>query len=185
MHRNIRNLIIALGVAVLVLPAAISEGHEREQHAKQHGPPASVLQKKAERKAEHQKKHGAKKVAYVFKGTFNAADSSVTVLKGNRHVRRAGLVGQTVVFDLSAARIRVADNNGDGKRDASDLQDGDKVVVQARLPRSEPGTGPFAARKLVDQTHKKDASDDQQGDDHHEQGDDQHEQDEPESSDDD
>jgi hypothetical protein len=151
MHRNIRTFLIALGVTVLVLPAAISEGHEREQAAKTHGPPASVVEKKA---AKHEK-HAAKKVAYIFKGTFHLGDSSVTVLKGNKHVRRAGLVGQTVVFDLSAARIRVADNNGDGKRDAADLQDGDKVVVHARLPRREPGTGPFAARKLVDQTHKK------------------------------
>jgi len=150
MHRNIRNIFISLGVAVIVTPAAISEGHERDQHAKQHGPPASVLEK-----------HAAKKVQYVFKGTFHLADSSVTVLKGNKHVRRAGLVGETVVFDLAAARIRVADNNGDGKRDASDLQDGDKVVVQARLPRREPGAGPFAARKLVDQTHKKDAAGDE------------------------
>jgi hypothetical protein len=153
MHRNIRNILIALGVAVLVTPAAISEGREREQH----GPPASVLEKKADQKD----KHAAKKVQYVFKGTFHLADSSVTVLKGNKHVRRAGLVGETVVFDLSAARIRVADNNGDGKRDASDLQDGDKVVVQARLPRRDPGAGPFAARKLVDQTHKKDTAGDE------------------------
>jgi hypothetical protein len=157
MHRNIRNVLIALGVAVLVLPAAVSEGHERDQH----GPPASVLEKKAQKKSERKAKHGAKKVQYVFKGTFHLADSSVTVLKGNKHVRRAGLVGETVVFDLSAARIVVADNNGDGKRDAADLQDGDKVVVQARLPRSEPGAGPFAARKLVDQTHKKAEGDDE------------------------
>ncbi len=25
--------------------------------------------------------------------------------------------------------------------------------MKARLPRTEPGTGPFAAHKLVDQTH--------------------------------
>ena len=134
MHRNIRNLLLAVGVTLLVLPAAVSEGRQREQHAP----------------------HAAKAVEYVFKGTFNVADSSVTVAKGNRHVRRAGLVGVKVVFDLTAARIRVADANGDGKRDASDLQDGDKVVVKARLPRREPGTGPFVAAKLVDQTHKKD-----------------------------
>ena len=138
--RNIRRLLLTLGVMLLVIPAAVSDGKERERH--------------------HADKHAAKAVQYVFKGTFNVADSSVTVRKGNKHVRRANLVGTTVVFDLSAARIRVADTNGDGKRDAADLQDGDKVVVKARLPRRDPGSGPFAARELVDQTHKKEKGED-------------------------
>ena len=158
MHKNIRHAVVALGVAVLVTPAAVSEGKERDAH--RHGPPASVVQKKADRKAHKEAKHAGKKVTYVFKGTYSA--DGVKVLKGNNHVRRAGLVGQTVAFDLSAARIVVADNNGDGKRDVSDLQDGDKVVVQARLPRRDPGAAPFAARKLVDQTHPKQQGDDEQ-----------------------
>jgi hypothetical protein len=158
MHKNIRNALVALGVAVIVTPAAVSEGKERDANAKpehHHGPPASVVERHADHKAKHEAKHGAKKVAYVFKGTWSA--DGVKVLKGNKAVRRAGFVGQTVVFDLSAARVVVADNNGDGKRDAADLQDGDKVVVQARLPRRDPGSAPFAARKLVDQTHEQDA----------------------------
>jgi hypothetical protein len=128
-HRWLRNTVLMLGVFLLVLPAALSDGHER------HGP-------KQDRQA-----------AYVFKGTFNTAGSSVSVLNGNRHVRRAGLVGQTVAFDFSAARVRVADVNGDGMRDAADLQDGDMVVVKARLPRRSPGAGRFVAHKVVDQTH--------------------------------
>ena len=155
MHRNIRNLILMLGVALLVLPAALSEGRERHGHGKsadRHGPGLKHAERKAAKKAHN--------VTYVFKGTFNLADSSVTVVKGNKHVRRAGFVGTQVVFDLTDARIKVADNNADGKRDAADLQDGDKVVVQARLPRREPGAAPFAARKLVDQTRKHDESDD-------------------------
>jgi hypothetical protein len=128
-HRWLRNTVLMLGVFLLVLPAALSDGHER------HG-------SKQDREA-----------AYVFQGTFNAASSTVSVLKGNRHVRRAGLVGQTVVFDFSAARVRVADVNGDGMRDAADLQDGDAVVVKARLPRRSPGAGRFVAHKVVDQTH--------------------------------
>jgi hypothetical protein len=82
--------------------------------------------------------------------------------KNVRHALVAlGVVGQTVAFDLSAARITVADNNGDGKRDASDLRDGDKVVVQARLARRAPGVAPFSARKLVDQTRAEQPADDQ------------------------
>jgi hypothetical protein len=157
MHKNIRNALVALGVAVIVTPAAVSEGKERDAH--RHGAPASVVEKKADRKARHEAKHGEKKVTYVFKGSYGA--DGVKVTGGNKHVRRAGLVGQTVAFDLSAARIVVADNNSDGKRDASDLRDGDKVLVQARLPRRAPGAAPFSARKLVDQTRATKPADDQ------------------------
>jgi hypothetical protein len=131
-HRYIRNTLLMVAVVLIVLPAALSDGHER-----------------------HVRPHERGQVAYLFQGTFHVADSSVSVLAGNRHVRRAGLVGQTVAFDLSAARVRVADANGDGMRDAADLQDGDSVVVKARLPRRTPGTAPFAARKVVDQTHRR------------------------------
>ena len=157
-HRYVRNTVLMVAVFLIILPAALSDGHERHGHGKaadRHGPPASVVEKKAQRKAAKR----AHKVTYVFKGTFNLADSSVTVVKGNKHVRRAGLVGEQVVFDLTDARIVVADNNGDGERDAADLQDGDKVLVQARLPRREPGAAPFAARKLVDQSHETEGED--------------------------
>ena len=90
---------------------------------------------------------------YVFKGTFNLADSSVSVRQGQPHVRRAGLVGQRSPSTSPAPASRVADVNGDGERNAADLQEGDIVVVKARLPRREPGAAPFAARKLVDQSH--------------------------------
>ena len=99
-HRYVRNTLLMLGVFLLVLPAALSDGHER--HAQ---------------KPDRQ-------VAYVFKGTFHAAGPSVSVVQGNRHVRRAGLVGQEVAFDLSTARVRVADVNGDGMRNSADLQRG-------------------------------------------------------------
>jgi hypothetical protein len=68
-------------------------------------------------------------------------------------VRKGGFVGQVVGFDLTAAKLRAADANADGAVTAADLVEGDKVVVKARLPRTEPGAGPFAALKLVDQTH--------------------------------
>src|SRR3954463_9891120 len=67
MHKNVRNALVALGVAAIVTPAAVSDAKERDAHAHQehrHGPPASVVEKKA--------KHGDKKVTYVFKGTYSA-----------------------------------------------------------------------------------------------------------------
>ena len=136
-----RAAVALAGVAALALPAAAlakgpnghGHGHKDVKSHEAHG------------------HHGARaphRVQYVFRGTWSAG--AVQVTGGNHHVRRAGLLGQSVAFDLSAARIVVADANGDGARDAADLRDGDRVLVQARLSRSDPGAGPFAARKLVD-----------------------------------
>ena len=93
-----------------------------------------------------------KLATYVFKGVWHA-DGTVSVDRGNAKVRKGGFVGQTVAFDVSAAKLRVADADGDGAVTAADLAEGDKVVVQAKLPRKDPGEAPFAARKVVDQTH--------------------------------
>jgi hypothetical protein len=99
------------------------------------------------------KGHGkAKGVTYVFKGTYQGADS-VAVDHGNAHVRKASLVGQTVTFDLANAKIVVSDSNANGKRDLSDVASGDRIVVKSKMPRNEPAAQPFPARQLVDQTH--------------------------------
>ena len=92
-----------------------------------------------------------KSVMYVFKGTYAGA-GSVEVKKGNAHVKRAELKGTTVNFDLTNATFSVADTTGDGVSDARDVVVGDKVVVKSRLPRKDPGSQPFKAKQLVDQT---------------------------------
>ena len=98
--------------------------------------------------------HGDKPkgVSYVFKGTFVDA-TTVDVTKGNKHVRKAGLVVPAVQFDFSAAKISVGDVNGDGSADILDVAAGDAVVVKVKAPKGDPGAQPFAARQLVDQTH--------------------------------
>jgi hypothetical protein len=101
----------------------------------------------------------AKGVTYVFKGTYEG-DGAVTVDHGNAHVKKADLIGETVSFDLADAKIVVADNNADGKRDLSDVATGDRVVVKSRMPRTEPAEQPFPARQLVDQTHLAEADED-------------------------
>ena len=141
--QKIRNGLVAVGVAAAVIPAAVSD-------AKTPDSPAAKTPK-------------AHAVTYVFKGTFSAG--KVTVTKGNKHVKRAGLVGTAVAFDFSEARVKVADTNGDGTRDLADVSDGDNVVVKARLPRMAPGAGPFDARKLVDQTHVTNARDEDEDED--------------------
>jgi hypothetical protein len=98
-------------------------------------------------------KHKVHKVMWVFKGTWTAADGTVKVTSGNSRVRKGGFVGKNVEFDLTKARIVVADTNTDGSRTIADVSDGDKVLVQARLPRKDPGDAPFTAQKLVDQSH--------------------------------
>jgi len=128
-----RKLIVVLGVAVLAVPAvAIAEHKEGHTGGKGKSKPHNV--------------------AYVFKGTY-AGDSTVTVAKGNSRVRKGGFVGETVAFDLTDARIVVADTNGDLTSDLNDVAVGDKVLVKAKLPKSNPGSQPFDAKKLVDQTH--------------------------------
>ena len=134
--RKLPRLAVALaGAAALALPAAAVAKPHPDHADRGHGHAHHVA------RAPHA-------VAYVFRGTWSGG--AVQVTGGNRHVRRAGLVGQSLTFDLSSARIRVADVNGDGARDAADLQDGDRVLVQARLPKGDPGDGPYAARRLID-----------------------------------
>lgn len=121
-------LIVALGVAALAIPAGALANHGKAKgHAKTHN------------------------VAYVFKGLY-AGESSVEVKSGNSRVRKGGFIGTTVTFDLTNARIVVADTNADGQRTLADVNVGDKVLVKASLPRKNPGSQPFAAKRLVDQT---------------------------------
>jgi hypothetical protein len=100
----------------------------------------------------------AKGVAYVFKGAYQL-DGNVAVDHGNAHVRKAGLVDTVVAFDLSSARVVVADVNGDGSKDVNDLAAGDRVVVKAKLPRKDPGAQPYSARQVVDQTNPDSSAD--------------------------
>lgn len=130
-----RNLIAVLGVLALAVPAAaIAKNGNHANHGRHNG---------------QTKTHN---VAYVFKGTY-AGESMVAVERGNSRVRKGGLIGQTVEFDLSGARIVVADTNGDSARNLDDVQEGDWVLVKARLPRTDPGEQPFEAKRLIDKTH--------------------------------
>lgn len=96
---------------------------------------------------------------YIFHGTYTGTDGleagqvSVAITSGNKWVRRSGLIGQTVVFDASTARIKVADVNTDGSVNLSDLVIEDAVLLQARLPRALPLTPPLKAWKVVDKTN--------------------------------
>jgi hypothetical protein len=118
-------------------------GHGRSSAAVQHG--------KGHDKAKHNPT-----VTYVFKGSVASVDDAagtavVNVAKVNRHAASTG--GLTITFDLTKAKITVADVNADHVAGLADVTAGDRVLVQARLPRRSPDlSGTVAARKLVDQT---------------------------------
>lgn len=133
-------MLVAIGATALVVPA-YAAAKPGNGHANGHDKPHNVM--------------------YVLKGTYGDG-GVVSVSHGNGHAKHAGLVGTDVTVDLSAAKITVADTNADGTTDASDVLVGDKVLVQARLPKGDPGVQPFAARHLVDQTNP---ADDDDGDD--------------------
>ncbi len=100
-------------------------------------------------------KAAAKTRTFVVKGTVTAVDAAATdvtvkVAKGNRAARL--LVGQEVTFDVAAAKLVVADVDGDGVGAAGDVRPGDAVVVQAKLRRGATAQAPLGARKLVDLT---------------------------------
>ena len=136
MHRSTR-MIAALGAAALLLPsAALAKSKPQDKPVKA---PKSMSQPTS-----------STPVSWVFEGGWHI-DGTVTVGHGNSRVRKGGYVGQIVAFDLTSAKLRVADTNGDGAITAADLLEGDKVVVKAKLPR-DPGPQPFAARMVVDQT---------------------------------
>ena len=132
---------IAAPAAALADKGGVPNEHANE-NAASHGNPHEVSQGNGP----------AKGVADVFKGTY-AGDGIVSVKKGNAHVRKAELAGTDVAFDLSNAKLRVDDTNGDEVISVEDVVVGDKVVVKAKLPKGDPGVAPYAARQLVDQTN--------------------------------
>jgi hypothetical protein len=156
-----RRLLSAAGVAALVGSGSAlahdGNGHafgkEGATGASGASGPTGTTGPKGKHHGHANGKHKPHAVAYIFKGTWTASDGSVKVTAGNSRVRKGGFIGKNVQFDLTNARIVVTDTNNDGSRTVADLSDGDKVLVQARLPRKDPGDAPYKARKLVDQTH--------------------------------
>jgi hypothetical protein len=142
---NKRILVAAATAAALAVPAAAVAQPGKGKGADK---PAKVDRKKP------------KKVTFVFRGTFTAP-GTVEVLAGNAHARKGGFVGETITVDLASAKLVVADTNGDGALDVTDVKDGDRVLVQARIAKRTKFAAPaegetaaaIAARKLVDKTN--------------------------------
>ena len=140
--------VIAAGLTAVALAvpagAAADPGHGKNHG---HGPATERVEAKHEGAGKK-----ARTVKFVFRGSFSAP-GTIEVRSGNAHVRKGGFVGQTVTFDLSNARVVVADTNGDGQRDVTDVRDGDLVLVQARLAKGTAfaeGAAAIVARRLID-----------------------------------
>lgn len=149
---NNRVIAAVLGAAALAAPAAAAAD---SGHGRGHDKPTAEDVDKGKGKAKK-----AKKVTFVFKGSFTAP-GTVEVRSGNAHVRKGGFVGQAVTFDFASAKVVVADTNADAKLDIADVKDGDLVLVQARLvkrteyaaPAEDQTAEPISARKLIDKTN--------------------------------
>ena len=132
-----RWMAVVLGAAVLAVPGtALAKG----DHAKGHGKEKAEKHGKKDKRAKKDK-HAKKPKSYVFKGVYKG-DGVVTVTSGNSRVRKGGYVGQDVTFDLSKAKIVAADSDGVAGVSAADVQVGDVVQVQARLPRGTKAAAP-------------------------------------------
>jgi hypothetical protein len=152
-----RMIAVVLGAAALAVPgtAVAGPGNGKDK--------AADKVTKQERKKDKSSK-AKKAVTFVFKGVYKG-DGVVTVQSGNAHTRKGGYVGKDVTFDLASAKIVAAEFDNVPGLTAADLQVGDQVLVQARLPRgtkapaaAEEGAEPvepaaIVARKVIDKTH--------------------------------
>ena len=135
MLMNRRLVLVALAATALAVPTAAA--------AKSGGGKGHETAKKA------------KTVTFVFKGTFTAP-GTVEVRSGNAHVRKGGFVGEVVTFDLANAKVVAADTNADQRLDVTDVKDGDRVLVRARIAMGSKYAAEaeaVVARKLVDKTN--------------------------------
>jgi len=150
-----RWMAVALGAAVLAVPGtALAKGDHGKDKVKSHH--------KADKHAKKDKSAATKGKSAVFKGVYKG-DGVVTVASGNSRVRKGGYVGRDVTFDLSTAKLVVADTDGVAGLTVADVQVGDVVLVQARVAKpagDDEQPAAIVARKLVDKTHPPVASDD-------------------------
>lgn len=144
---------VAAALAIAAVPA-VAQAHGGDQGSG-HGPDATEQSSAGEHGHGH---HGRNPlVAYEARGTVSAVDATamtVTIDVPDKHGatnhHAAAWRGTSVTFDVSKARVRVRDVNGDGKRDLNDVAVGDVARVLAFLPRTLSSTDvqPFAAKRV-------------------------------------
>jgi hypothetical protein len=108
--------------------------------------------KAAEAKAEHKKPKKPKTSTYQFRGLVTAVgDGTLQVDVKSGNSRGMKFKGQALTFDVTKAKFHVADVDKDGRRDMADVAVGDRVQVQAKLPRGAVDTTrALPARHVLD-----------------------------------
>ena len=155
---NFKRSIAALGVAALVAcPAGATAPSSNDDGGKGKAPQSA--KDGAGGKGKKPKK--PKVATYQFKGLVAAVgDGTVQVTVSSGNSRGKKLKGQTLTFDVSKAKVKVADVNNDGKRDLADVAVGDRVVVQAKVAGPLDAAKPVAARHFLDKGPVKPPSED-------------------------
>ncbi len=157
MSNRTRRVVAVLGAAVLAVPSVAAAAPGKGKGPAKSGATTETqaggkVESRAKAKGKGKGKGKKVKLAtYVVKGVYDEA-GQVDVTGGNSHTRRAGLVRDNVVFEFGSAKLAVADTNADGTVTRADIQAGDRLTIQLKLPRTL-GEGPYTARKVVDRTH--------------------------------
>ena len=155
---NLKRIPLALGlVAALALPTgAVAKKNDVPGKGAEHGSKGKTPKKPKKPKTS----------TYLFTGTVTAVGTvtvQVEVKGGNSRARRH--VGQTLTFRLDGAKLKVHDANADGKRDMADIAVGDRVAVQAKLPRGDLDvSAELPARHFLDKGPLKPKADDAEED---------------------
>lgn len=141
-----KRTLAALAVAALVAFPAGATAKNSNSGGKDGRGPERVQDDGGGKKGKKPKKPKVK--TYEFKGLVAAVNDGtveVTITGGNKRGRE--LERQVVTFDVTNAKVKVADVNGDGKRDLADVVVGDRVMVQAKV------AGPVSSSKVVPARH--------------------------------
>jgi ATPase subunit of ABC transporter with duplicated ATPase domains len=137
---KIRITLMAAAALALAAPvAATAESGKGKGHTQS-----------AEAKAKPEKTKAPKGKNAEFKGTVKSVDAagSVTVTVDNASKWGRAYKGKDVVFTLSGVKkIKVADTNGDDKRDLADVKAGDLAKLGARIVKGTDVAKPVAADK--------------------------------------
>ena len=146
---NPKRTIAALSVAALVACPAGATAKNDHSGGKAGKAPKGEQQSDGGGKGKKPKK--PKVATYEFKGLVTVVgDGTVQVTVSGGNSRAKKLKGQTLTFDVTKAKVKVADVNNDGKRDLADVAAGDRVNVQAKVAGPVDAAKPVAARHFVD-----------------------------------
>ncbi|HEX8646959.1 MAG TPA: hypothetical protein VF715_08645 [Thermoleophilaceae bacterium] len=156
---NLKRTIAAFGVAALVAcpagAAAKGPGHGGGKDKA----PQSVEDGTGGTGGKKPKK--PKLRTYEFRGIVAAVNDGtveVTITGGNKRGRE--LERERITFDVTDAKVKVADVNGDGQRDLADVAVGDRVRIQVRVAGPISSSRVVPARQLHDKGPAKPPSDD-------------------------